>query len=234
MNSFLHFLNPHPSIHHCITLTPPIASYVHSDSPTPDNATSNNQEENSNLKSYSIIPQSDSAIEADHKLERVQTWLEALEQPAGLSDSEYKTFMQYCTEFIIISKQLWQKNPQGHHKMVVPCNRWLFLITSAHNDIGHHRVYATNALLSECYWWPDMAKDVKWFIQTCHLCQIQNLQQSLIPPCYCSPSPLILQSLHGYNVYAHIRRIQVHHSRTLLPSSLGQNGLCYKRKPEKP
>ena len=35
-----------------------------------------------------------------------------------------------------------------------------------------------------------MAKDVKWFIQTCHLCQIQNLQQSLIPPIVAVPAPL--------------------------------------------
>ena len=35
-------------------------------------------------------------------------------------------------------------------------------------------------------------------------------------PRHCSPSPLILQSLHGYNAYAHVRRIQIHHSRTLL------------------
>ena len=124
MNGFLHFLNSHPSIHHCITPTPPITSYVHCNSPTPDNAPSNNQQENSNSKSYSIIPWSDLSIEADCKLEKVQTWLEKLEQPEGLSDSEYKTFMQYCTEFVIISKQLWQKNPQGHHKMVAPCN-WL-------------------------------------------------------------------------------------------------------------
>ena len=98
--------------------------------------------------------------------------------------------MWYCTEFIIISKWLWQKNPQGHHKMVVPCDWWLLLITSAHNDIRHHGIYATNALLYERYWWPDMAKDVKWFIQTCHLCQIQNLQQSLIPPVIAVPAPL--------------------------------------------
>ena len=30
VNGFLHFLNPHSSIHHCITPILPIASYVHS------------------------------------------------------------------------------------------------------------------------------------------------------------------------------------------------------------
>ena len=70
------------------------------------------------------------------------------------------------------------------------CALQLFLITSAHNDVRHHGIHATNASLSECYWWPNMAKDVKWFIQTCHLCQIQNLQQSLIPPIIAVPAPL--------------------------------------------
>ena len=40
-------------------------------------------------------------------------------------------------------------------------------------------------------------------------------------PCCCNPSPMILQSLHGYNVYAHVRRIQVHHSELLLTHLLG-------------
>ena len=69
INSFLHFLNPHPSIYHCITPTPPITSYVHSDSPTPDDIPTDNKQENSDSKLYSIIPWSDSAIEADRKLE---------------------------------------------------------------------------------------------------------------------------------------------------------------------
>src|ERR1700678_1563036 len=98
--------------------------------------------------------------------------------------------MRYCMEFVIISNRLWHKHPQGQHKMVVPCNQHLFLITSAHNNVGHHGVYATNALLTEHYWWPSMSKDIKWFIQTCHLCQIRNTQQSLIPPVVAIPAPL--------------------------------------------
>ena len=36
--------------------------------------------------------------------------------------------------------------------MVVAKEQWMFLITMAHKDIGHHGFYATNALLSEQYW----------------------------------------------------------------------------------
>ena len=190
VNGFLHFLNPHPRFSHCITTTPPIATYVHSDLTTSNNTPTTNEQEDNISVPYSIIPRHESAIEADRKLVKVQSWLETLERPPDFTDSEYKTFMRYCTEFVIISNRLWRKHPQGRHKMVVPCDRRLFLITSAHNDVGHHGVYATNALLAERYWWPSMSKDIKWFIQTCHLCQIRNTQQSLIPPVVAIPAPL--------------------------------------------
>ena len=55
--------------------------------------------------------------------------------------------------------------------MVVPCDWHLFLMSSAHNDIGHHGVFATTALLGKRYWWPDMGGDIAWYIGTCHVCQ---------------------------------------------------------------
>jgi hypothetical protein len=63
-----------------------------------------NQQKDNTTIPYSIIPRSDSAIEADHKLEKVQAWLETLECPPDLTNSEYKTIMQYCMKFIVISK----------------------------------------------------------------------------------------------------------------------------------
>ena len=66
----------------------------------------------------------------------------------------------------------------------------MFLLVSAHDDIGHHGVYATNALLSERYWWPAMVLDVTWFVRTCHLCQLRKTQHVLIPPTVAMPAPL--------------------------------------------
>ena len=91
--------------------------------------------------------------------------------------------------------------------MVVPCNRQLFLISSAHNDVRHHGVYATIALLSEWYWWPSMGGDISWYIETCLVCQQWNTQQSFIPPVVAMPAPLFskvymntmhMPSLSGY------------------------------------
>ena len=66
----------------------------------------------------------------------------------------------------------------------------MFLITTAHNDVRHHRFYATNALLLEQYWWPHMSQDISWFIVACHVCQIWKTQQILIPPIVAMPALL--------------------------------------------
>ena len=98
--------------------------------------------------------------------------------------------MRYCVEFFVLDGRLWRKDSKGRHKIVVSQERRLFLISSAHNDVGHHGFYATNALLIERYWWPAMAQDIAWFILTCHLCQLRKTQQVSIPPVVASPAPL--------------------------------------------
>ena len=105
-------------------------------------------------------------------------------------NDRHKTFMRYCTEFFIDNDKLWQKDPAGQHKLVIPPAQRIFLLIMAHNDVGHHRVFSTNALLAEQSWWPLMIKDIAWFIHTCHICQTQKTRQVLIPPTISMPAPL--------------------------------------------
>jgi len=74
--------------------------------------------------------------------------------------------------------------------MVIAQHRRIFLMSAAHNDVGHHGFYATNALLSERYWWPSMAQDISWFVSTCTLCQLRKTQQIAIPLVVDKPAPL--------------------------------------------
>ena len=143
---------------------------------------------------YSDVPRSEKAQAADAKLGTVKTWHQTLEWPpdvAELSDAEYKSFMRYCTEFFVSDgERLWRKDVKGNHKVVVAEERRLFLIAAAHDDVGHHGFYATNALLAERYWWPQMAHDISWFVRTCHLCQLRKTQHVQIPPTVAMPAPL--------------------------------------------
>jgi Integrase zinc binding domain/RNase H-like domain found in reverse transcriptase len=190
VNGFLHFLNPHPRNFHCLTATPPVAAYITDVSEQQAERAPPETPQDAPVTPYSIVPRSESAISADLRLDKVQKWLETLNRPEAMADTEYKTFMRYCTEFAVISGTLWRKDPKGRHKKVVPQARRLFLITVAHDDVGHHGVYATTALLTERYWWPHMTQDIAWFILTCHICQVRKTKQSLIPPVVDVPAPL--------------------------------------------
>lgn len=143
---------------------------------------------------YADVPRTDKAKLAEERIDIVKTWHQTLELPistAGLTSSEHKALLRYCTEFFVAEgDRLWRKDSKGNHKIVVPQDRRLFLISSAHDDVGHHGFYATNALLAERYWWPQMANDISWFVRTCHLCQLRKTQHVLIPPVVATPAPL--------------------------------------------
>jgi hypothetical protein len=54
-----------------------------------------------NVNDYSLIPWSVQAVINDTCLLKVFKWLQDLIHPSCLSDTEYATFMWYCTEFFI-------------------------------------------------------------------------------------------------------------------------------------
>ena len=146
-------------------------------------------EEDSN-NPYEVVPRIEGARNVDKRVVKVCEWHETLERPANLSESEYATFLRYCVEFFITLKKLWKKDHKGEHKLVVSLSRRLFILAAAHDDVEHHGYFATNALISQRYWWPFMSNDIQWFIKTCRLCQLRKTQNVLIPLVVATPAPL--------------------------------------------
>ncbi len=107
-----------------------------------------------------------------------------------MTDTKYESFLRYCMEFFIDSDRLWRKDRKGEHKLVVAQDRRLFILSSAHDDAGHHGYFATHAHIALRYWWPFMGNDINWFVKTCHICQTRKTQNVLIPPIVATPAPL--------------------------------------------
>jgi hypothetical protein len=107
-----------------------------------------------------------------------------------MSNDEYSTFLRYCTEFFLDSGKLWWKDSHGAHKIVAPPETRINIIRSAHDDIGHKMVFAMKSLIALRFWWPNMKADIAWYIRTCHLCQIRQTRNLLIPPTVATPAPL--------------------------------------------
>nr|GAT45999.1 DNA/RNA polymerase [Mycena chlorophos] len=140
--------------------------------------------------SYDAVPRSDAARLADYRVDLVRIWHDHLEQPRDLSDIQYQTFVRYCMEFYLSEGRLWRKDPDGRHKLVVIPDRRLFVLRSAHDDIGHKGFFATRALVSERFWWPHLADDIRWYLKTCVLCQQRQLRKISIPPVVAVPAPI--------------------------------------------
>ena len=188
----MHFINPIPTLSAYRSNSPPISFYI-IDSTEEDSQDLRDAPEVQNknpIISYSEVPRTDKSKALDERLPIVKEWLTTLKRPESLSNNEYKTFMRFATAFVEFNGSLWRKHPQGFHRAIIDQDRRLFIISMAHDDIGHRGFYATNSLLIERYWWPGMSQDVAWYIKTCHLCQLRQTQQIAIPPVVALPAPL--------------------------------------------
>ncbi|ETW75009.1 hypothetical protein HETIRDRAFT_456478 [Heterobasidion irregulare TC 32-1] len=82
--------------------------------------------------------------------------------------------------------------PTSYEEKTPPSSR-ITILTAAHDDVAHKGFYTTTALIAKCFWWPHMRQDISWFVQTCHLCQIHQTRNVLIPPTVTSPAPLFMK-----------------------------------------
>jgi hypothetical protein len=92
--------------------------------------------------------------------------------------------------FFIAAGKLWRKDPQGRHRIVADKSSRLTILRAAHDDVAHKGFYATNALIILRFWWPLMRADINWFVRTCHLCQLRQTRNILIPPTVAMAAPL--------------------------------------------
>jgi hypothetical protein len=104
---------------------------------------------NPNTDSHDLIPRSEQVKTLDVRLLKVFKWLQDLTRPDDLSDSEYATFIRYCTEFFIDDNRLWRKHPQGAHKLVISPDHQLNIIRIAHDSLGHKAYFATKAHIDQ-------------------------------------------------------------------------------------
>lgn len=136
------------------------------------------------------IPRNDKSKDRDNKLEEIEEFLRKPRRPDDVPVEEeldeegkrrFRRFVKKATQFFIMDEQLWRKDSQGKHKLVIPKNRRLGLIKQAHDDLGHKGIFTVRTRLLERFWWPDLDRDVKWYISTCHECQVRSVKKVMIP-----------------------------------------------------
>ncbi|KAF7350636.1 Integrase catalytic domain-containing protein [Mycena sanguinolenta] len=209
LHGFMHFINDSPYVCRPQFTISTLAAEIAPDGQDPPPSLS-----------YNNVPRSDATRLADARVDLVRIWHSTLQRPRDMSDKDYKSFVRYCMEFYPSGDQLWRKDPQSRHKLVVPTHHRLFILTSAHDDVGHKGFYATCALLVERFWWPHLADNVTWWIHTCHICQLRQTKKILIPPTVAVPTPIFakvfMDTMHmppsgGFKYIVHGRCSLVHY-----------------------
>lgn len=128
------------------------------------------------------IPRSNKAIRRDEKLLTVRRFLDTLERPPNLTDEQFRLFIRQAAGYFIYEGRLFRKSRDGTSQLVPPPLDRLRLIIYAHDNLGHKGVFATTRNLLVRFWWPHLNHDVRWYIRTCHECQVRQTEYFHIPP----------------------------------------------------
>jgi len=96
---------------------------------------------------YDKVPHTKKAQDEDQKLAAVWIWHRDLVCPNGVSNSTYKTFLQYVTQFFVDSDRMWKKNTHGLHQLVIGPMDHLQVLSQIHDNLGHQGFYATQAAI---------------------------------------------------------------------------------------
>jgi hypothetical protein len=84
----------------------------------------------------------------------------------------------------------------------------------AHDALGHKGAFVIKARLNDRFWWPCLDQDVRWYIRTCHQCQVRQIKKIFIPPTVPYPASLFrrvymdtmaLPKVNGFNRFLHAR-----------------------------
>ena len=117
-----------------------------------------------------------------------------MQRPDNITNSVYTSLLRYSMCFFVKDGCLWKKDAQGHHKVVINPSKWLLMLATAHDELGHHGDYVMQLHLTDQFWWPNMLADITWFVKTCHICQLRQMHNILIPPVVATPVPLFAET----------------------------------------
>ena len=122
------------------------------------------------------IPRSVKAAVRKAKLSTICQFLSTMERPLGMSDEEYRQFICQVMDYYAVDGWLYRKGCDGSAQLIPDPRDRLHLIQYAHDSLSHKGVFPTARNLLVCFWWPHLNEDVRWYVKTCHKCQVRQTE----------------------------------------------------------
>ncbi len=158
----------------------------------------NLRDEASKREPYDEERRTVSGRELDERLVQLKEWFRnPFERPEGLNNKQYKKFMRFSRKYFLDKKtdKLYRRGEDSKHKLVVDKEHRMYMMRASHNALGHRGFYPTKATIELRFWWPEMDRDIAWFIKTCVSCQLRQKRLLRIPP-VATMTPSIFQKIH--------------------------------------
>ena len=133
------------------------------------------------------IPRTREGIGKDEELVQVQKYLELLEIPEGMAKGEVRKFLKKSSRFFVAGGRLWYREQDSRQQVVIFEQDRKGILTGAHDDLGHKGFYATRRRIADRFYWPTLDEDLRWYLTTCHECQIMSKQKVFLPPTVSMP-----------------------------------------------
>ena len=135
------------------------------------------------------FPPSSKSRDAEAEMMNIQLYLDTLKKPLNV-DGDWEKFLRKTRRYFLLDRRLWQRNPTGRDQLYLTSTQRFPAIREAHDGLGHKGIYSTRRTLLDRFWWPTLDRDVKWYINTCHQCQLRQTTKVRIPPTVPIPAPL--------------------------------------------
>jgi len=97
---------------------------------------------------------------------------------------------------LIYEGRIYRRGIERQHRLYVRKEHRTYMMMAGHDHNGHRGFFATKALLTQRFWWPEMERDINQFVKTCHPCQERQIQLVKIPPTL-THTPSIFEVLHA-------------------------------------
>ena len=116
--------------------------------------------------------------------------------PTNFAEKIQQRLLRLKGRFLIYEGRVYRRGAEDQHRLFVQKKHRTHMMTAAHDHNGHRGFFATKALLSQRFWWPEMERDINQFVKTCHPCQERQKQLVKIPPTL-TYTPTIFEVLHA-------------------------------------
>ncbi len=100
----------------------------------------------------------------------------------GFKDDQYQNFVRYAKNFMVDKGKLYRCDIKSEYKLVIYPEKRMYIMKAVHDQLGHRGIYAMKTLIKERFWWPEMERDISWFVSTCEICQQRQKTVIKAPP----------------------------------------------------